>query len=86
MQISSVTRGTGRRATAAAAYRSGERIRDERTGASFNHVRRRDIQHTEVFLPAQFDGEPLRISPGTNVEITIADRPFYALSMRLSDR
>src|SRR5215472_12881427 len=59
MQISSITRGTGRRATAAAAYRSGERIRDERTGESFNHVRRRDIQHTEVFLPAQFDGEPM---------------------------
>jgi len=59
MQISSITRGTGRRATAAAAYRSGERIRDERTGELFNHVRRRDIVHTEVFLPTQFDGEPV---------------------------
>ena len=46
MQISSITRGTGRRATAAAAYRSGERIRDGRTGDLFNHVRRRDIVHT----------------------------------------
>lgn len=57
MQISSITRGAGRRATAAAAYRSGERIRDERTGELFNHVRRRDIQYTEIFLPSQFDGE-----------------------------
>ena len=56
MQISSITRGTGRRATAAAAYRSGDRIRDERTGELFNHVRRRDILHTEIFLPSQFDG------------------------------
>jgi ATP-dependent exoDNAse (exonuclease V) alpha subunit len=59
MQISSIGRGTGRRATAAAAYRSGERIRDERTGKLFNHVRRRDILHTEIFLPSQFDGMDL---------------------------
>jgi hypothetical protein len=59
MQISSITRGTGRRATAAAAYRSGERIRDERTGELFNHVRRRDILHTEIFLPSQFDSLPV---------------------------
>jgi len=56
LQISSIARGAGRRATAAAAYRSGERIRDERSGDLFNHSRRRDILHTEVFLPSQFDG------------------------------
>ena len=59
LQISSISRGTGRRATAAAAYRSGERIRDERTAELFNHVRRRDILHTEIFLPSQFDGAPV---------------------------
>jgi hypothetical protein len=59
MQISSIARGAGRRATAAAAYRSGERIRDERTGELFNHSRRRDILHTEIFLPSQFDGMPV---------------------------
>jgi len=56
MQISSIARAAGRRATAAAAYRSGERIRDERSGDLFNHSRRRDILHTEIFLPSQFDG------------------------------
>lgn len=56
MQISSVARGVGRRATAAAAYRAGERIRDERTGQSLNYGRRRDVLHAEIFLPAQFDG------------------------------
>ena len=56
LNISSITRGTGRRATAAAAYRSGERIRDDRTGQLFNHVKRRDILHTEIFLPSQLDG------------------------------
>jgi hypothetical protein len=57
MQISSVARGAGRRATAAAAYRSGERIRDERSGDLFNHTRRRDVLHTEILLPSHFEGE-----------------------------
>jgi ATP-dependent exoDNAse (exonuclease V) alpha subunit len=60
MQISYISRAAGRRATAAAAYRSGERIRDERTGELFNHARRRDILHTEIFLPSQFDGTSLQ--------------------------
>jgi MobA/MobL family len=57
MEISSVGRSAGRRATAAAAYRSGERIRDERTGELFNHTRRRDVLHTEILLPSHFEGE-----------------------------
>jgi ATP-dependent exoDNAse (exonuclease V) alpha subunit len=59
MQISSVARSAGRRATAAAAYRAGERIRDERSGELFNYGRRRDVLHTEIFLPGQFDGMPV---------------------------
>jgi ATP-dependent exoDNAse (exonuclease V) alpha subunit len=53
--ISSITRGTGRRATAAAAYRSGERIRDERSGKLYNHMHRRDVLHTEIFLPSHLE-------------------------------
>lgn len=56
MHISSVSRGAGRRATAAAAYRSGERIRDERTGTLHNYAQRQDVLHTEIFLPEQFAG------------------------------
>jgi ATP-dependent exoDNAse (exonuclease V) alpha subunit len=56
LQISSVGRGAGRRATAAAAYRAGERIRDDRSGELLNHTGRRDVLHTEIFLPRQFDG------------------------------
>ena len=59
MQISSLTRAAGRRATAAAAYRSGERIRDERTGELINFTRRRDILHSEVMLPSQLEGASL---------------------------
>lgn len=56
MQIKSVGRSSGRTATAAAAYRAGERIRDERTGALYNHSKRDDVLHKEIFLPAKFGG------------------------------
>ena len=59
LHIGAVQRGAGRRATAAAAYRAGERIRDERSGELYDYSRRRDVTHTEVFLPSQFDGAPL---------------------------
>jgi ATP-dependent exoDNAse (exonuclease V) alpha subunit len=55
LQISPVTRSTGRTATAAAAYRAGERIRDERTGALYNHTRREDVLHKEILLPSKLD-------------------------------
>jgi ATP-dependent exoDNAse (exonuclease V) alpha subunit len=56
MQISSVGRSAGRRATAAAAYRAGERLRDERSGKLYNYSRRRDVLHSEIFLPARVEG------------------------------
>src|SRR5258708_37029661 len=59
MQISSVARSAGRRATAAAAYGAGERRRDEPGGELVNYGRRRDVLHTEIFLPGQFDGLPV---------------------------
>lgn len=55
LQISAVTRSTGRTATAAAAYRAGERIRDERTGALYNHSKRADVLHKEIFVPSKLD-------------------------------
>lgn len=44
-------RSQGRSSTAAAAYRAGELIRDERTGEAFDYQRRRGVAHTEIFLP-----------------------------------
>ncbi|HVS78388.1 MAG TPA: MobQ family relaxase [Steroidobacteraceae bacterium] len=55
LQIKPVTRSAGRTATAAAAYRAGERIRDERTGALYNHEKRDDVLHKEIFLPSRLD-------------------------------
>jgi ATP-dependent exoDNAse (exonuclease V) alpha subunit len=59
MQINTVGRGSGRHATAAAAYRAGERIRDERSGVLHNYSQRRDVLHSEIFLAGQFDGKPV---------------------------
>jgi hypothetical protein len=38
--------------TSAAAYRAGERIRDERTDRVYDHSQRRDIDHSEILLPS----------------------------------
>jgi ATP-dependent exoDNAse (exonuclease V) alpha subunit len=59
LQISSLSRAAGRRATAAAAYRAGERLRDERSGELHNYARRRDVLHAEIFLPGQFAQAPM---------------------------
>jgi ATP-dependent exoDNAse (exonuclease V) alpha subunit len=47
-------RSTGNSAVSAAAYRSGERIRDERTGRTYDHSGRQDVMHKEIVLPAKF--------------------------------
>jgi ATP-dependent exoDNAse (exonuclease V) alpha subunit len=60
IDIKSIKRSAGQRATAAAAYRAGERIRDERTGKMYNHSSRQDVTHTEIFLPSQFGDSPMQ--------------------------
>jgi len=44
---------SGSRATSAAAYRAGERIRDERTRRTYDHRGRTDVMHKEIVLPSQ---------------------------------
>ena len=56
LHIKSISRSAGRSAPAAAAYRAGERIRDERTGVLHNYSRRRDVLHSEILLPSQWIG------------------------------
>ncbi|MBS0417149.1 MAG: MobA/MobL family protein [Proteobacteria bacterium] len=51
-----ISRGKGSLATRAAAYRAGERIKDERTGETFEHSDRRDIAYKEVVLPLELEG------------------------------
>jgi ATP-dependent exoDNAse (exonuclease V) alpha subunit len=56
LQISSIGRSAGRRATAAAAYRAGERLRDERSRQLYNYSRRTDVVHAEILLPSHLNG------------------------------
>jgi ATP-dependent exoDNAse (exonuclease V) alpha subunit len=53
LHTKSISRGAGRSAAAAAAYRAGERIRDERTGVLHDHSHRTDVSHKEILLPSR---------------------------------
>ena len=57
LQITRITRGGGHSSVGAAAYRAGERIRDDRTNELHNHSRRKDVTHSEIMLPGQVSGE-----------------------------
>lgn len=54
LNIKTFGRANGSSAASAAAYRAGERIRDERTGKTYDHSERRDIMHKEIVLPSKF--------------------------------
>jgi ATP-dependent exoDNAse (exonuclease V) alpha subunit len=53
-------RAGGSSAASAIAYRAGERIRDERTGKTYDHSERQDVMHKEIVLPGRFDGNEMR--------------------------
>ena len=53
--IRPIKRSSGQQATGAAAYRAGERIRDERTGKLHNFSRRTDVRHAEIVLPSRLE-------------------------------
>ena len=52
LQVSNISRGQGRSVVAAAAYRSSERIVDERCGKVHNYSRRKEVVHTEIMTPS----------------------------------
>jgi ATP-dependent exoDNAse (exonuclease V) alpha subunit len=54
LNLQSLGRSGGSSAVSAAAYRSGERIRDERTGKTYDHSGRQDVMHKEIILPGEF--------------------------------
>lgn len=51
MSIKTVARSKGKSATAAAAYRSGEKIKDERTGEIFDYSRKQGVISSELIMP-----------------------------------
>ena len=44
--------------TRAAAYRAGERIRDERSSEVYNYSNRGDVAYKEILLPSELEGRP----------------------------
>jgi ATP-dependent exoDNAse (exonuclease V) alpha subunit len=51
LQVKLITRGAGRSATAAVAYRAADHVPDGRTGLVFDYTRKRGVEHTEIVLP-----------------------------------
>lgn len=49
MQV--IKRSSGRSSVAAAAYRSGESLRDQRTGITHDYSHRSGVEHTEILMP-----------------------------------
>src|ERR1700731_1246279 len=59
LNLKTFGRSGGSSAVSAAAYRSGERIRDERTGKTYDHSDRQDVMHKEIILPSKFAGDDI---------------------------
>jgi len=55
LNIKTFGRTSGSSAVAAAAYRAGERLRDERTGRIHDHAERTDVLYKEILLPSRLD-------------------------------
>ena len=51
LSVKAISRGAGRSATGAAAYRAGDHIRDERTGLDFDYTHKSGVLHSELILP-----------------------------------
>ena len=51
MNITPISRGIGRSATAASAYRSATKIHDERTGETHDYTAKRGVEYAQIVLP-----------------------------------
>jgi len=50
-EVKVISRGSGRSSVAAAAYRSREKLYDERQGMEFDYSKKKDLAHAEIVLP-----------------------------------
>lgn len=55
--IKNISRGKGKSAVAAAAYRAGEKIRDEETGLTYNYTAKKEVVYSEIILPENAPAE-----------------------------
>ncbi len=54
LNLKTFGRSQGGSAPSAAAYRAGERIKDERTGRTYDHTERQDVMHKEILVPSRY--------------------------------
>lgn len=59
LNLKTFGRTNGSSAVSAAAYRAGERLRDERTGRTYDHTERQDVLHKEIILPEEFAADEM---------------------------
>jgi ATP-dependent exoDNAse (exonuclease V) alpha subunit len=59
LNIKTFGRGSGSSAVSAAAYRSGEKLHDDRSGRTYDHSARLDVLHKEIVLPEQYAHEDM---------------------------
>ena len=59
LNLKTFGRSNNSSAVSAAAYRAGERIRDERTGKTYDHTDRQDVLHKEILLPSRFAADDM---------------------------
>ena len=52
-----VSRGKGQSAVAGAAYRSAQKLYDQRLGKTWDYTRRRGVEHAEIVLPSSVAGD-----------------------------
>jgi Ti-type conjugative transfer relaxase TraA len=51
IDVKVISRGSGRSSVAAAAYRSRDKIYDERQGMTFDYTKKKDLAYAEIMLP-----------------------------------
>lgn len=59
LSVKPVSRGGGRSATAAAAYRSAELVHDLTTDEVFDYTRKQGVEHREILLPTRCAGQEI---------------------------
>jgi ATP-dependent exoDNAse (exonuclease V) alpha subunit len=59
LNLKTFGRTNGSSAVSAAAYRAGERIRDERSGKTYDHADRQDVMHKGIILPSELAADDM---------------------------
>src|SRR3546814_17095085 len=78
LAVKAIGRSAGRSATAAAAYRAGVEITDERTGLVHDYTRKQGVEHSALMLPTdapESAADRARLWNGAEVAATPTQQP-----------